>query len=148
MLAAPDIDVTVFRNQIAKIDPSHVSVLVSVNDRALSLSRRLAGDRPRVGALNPKDPADKAVLDHLGVRVYDLAGDETSFIGHGTFATAPDVVKRIGATIGAKRSQDADVTAVLGDRPIDERIVARPLPATAPPPIASGAPAAPDAPAR
>ena len=132
MLAAPDIDVSVFRNQIAKLDPSHVSVLVSVNDRALSLSRRLAGDRPRVGALNPKDPADKAVLDRLGVKVYDLAGDETSLIGHGTYATAPDVVKRIGATIGAKRAQDGDVAAVLGDRPIDERIVTRPLPPATP----------------
>ena len=148
MLAAPDIDVGVFRNQIAKLDPSHISVLVSVNDRALSLLRRLAGDRPRVGALNPKDPADKAVLDRLGVKVYDLAGDETSMIGHGTYATAPDVVKRIGATIGARRIQDGDVAAVLGDRPVDERITTRPLPpptpspTTLPPPIPSpgGAP--------
>ncbi len=136
MLAAPDIDVSVFRNQIAKLDPSHISVLVSVNDKALSLSRRLAGDRPRVGALNPKDPADKAVLDRIGVRVYDLAGDETSMIGHGTYATAPDVVRRIGATIGARRTQDGDVAAVLGDRPIDERIRTRPLP----PPTASPLP--------
>ena len=146
MLAAPDIDVNVFRNQIGKIDPSHVSVFVSVNDRALSLSRRLAGDRPRVGALNPKDPGDKAVLDQLGVKVYDLAGDETSFIGHGTFATAPDVVKRIGATIGAKRVQDADVTAVLGDRPVDEHIVTRPLP-TETLPLSPIAPVAPPVPA-
>ena len=134
MLAAPDIDVSVFRNQIAKLDPKHISVFVSVNDKALSLSRRLAGDRPRVGALNPKNPADKAVLDQLGVKVYDLAGDETSFIGHGTYATAPDVVKRIGATIGAKRTQDGEVAAVLGDRPIDERIVTQPLPPTGGPP--------------
>ena len=140
MLAAPDIDVNVFRNQIAKLDPHHISVLVSVNDKALTLSRRLAGDRPRVGALNPKDPTDKAVLDRLGVGVYDLAGDETTFIGHGTYATAPDVVQRIGATIGARRAQDADVTAVLGDRPVSERVVARPLLPAAPPPI--GAPVA------
>ena len=149
MLAAPDIDVNVFRNQIAKLDPRHISVLVSVNDRALTLSRRLAGDRPRVGALNPKDPADKAVLDRLGVGVYDLAGDETTFIGHGTYATAPEVVQRIGATIGARRAQDADVTAVLGERPVNDQVVARPLvprAAAAPPPI--GAPAAaPPAPA-
>lgn len=145
MLAAPDIDVNVFRNQIAKLDPHHISVLVSVNDKALTLSRRLAGDRPRVGALNPKDPADKAVLDRLGVQVYDLAGNETGFIGHGTYATAPEVVQRIGATIGARRAQDADVTAVLGDRPVSDRVVARPLVPADPPPI--GAPAAVPAPA-
>ena len=135
MLAAPDIDVSVFRNQIAKLDPSHISVFVSVNDKALSLSRRLAGDRARVGALNPKDPADKAVLDKMGVKVYDLAGDETSFIGHGTFATAPAVVRQIGATIGAKRVQDGDVAAVLGSRPIDEHIVTRPLAPASPAPL-------------
>ena len=142
MLAAPDIDVNVFRSQIAKLDPSHISVLVSVNDKALTLSRRLAGDRPRVGALNPKDPGDKAVLDRLGVKVYDLAGDETGFIGHGTYATAPDVVRRIGATISARRVQDADVTAVLGDRPIDQHVVTRALPPAGdmPPPVAPGAP--------
>ena len=148
MLAAPDIDVGVFRNQIAKLDPHHISVLVSVNDKALTLSRRLAGDRPRVGALNPKDPDDKAVLDRLGVGVYDLAGDETTFIGHGTYATAPDVVQRIGATIGKRRAQDADVTAVLGERPVSEKVVAHPL-AAAPPPIGAPAimiPAAPTAP--
>lgn len=152
MLAAPDIDVAVFRNQIAKLDPSHISVLISANDKALSLSRRLAGDRPRVGALNPKNAEDRAVLDRLGVKVYDLAGDETTFIGHGTYATAPDVVRQIGSTIGARRSQDAEVTAVLGSRPVDEHIVARPLAPNAappPPPIPPGTspPAAPPAPA-
>jgi len=145
MLAAPDIDVNVFRAQLAKLDPSHISVLVSVNDKALSLSRRLAGDRPRVGALNPKTPEDKALLDHLGVKVYDLAGDETTFIGHGTYATAPDVVKRIGATIGARRVQDAEVTSVLGSRPVEERIVARPLSAPSAPVPSNPAMAAPSA---
>ncbi len=142
MLAAPDIDVNVFRNQMAKLDPSHVSVLVSSNDRALSLSRRLAGDRPRVGALDPRNAADQAVLDQLGVHVYDLSGESTGFIGHGTYANAPAVVKQIGATIGAKRVQDADVTAVLGNRPVDEHVTALPLPPmtgpSVPPPIAPG----------
>ncbi len=139
MLAAPDIDVGVFRNQIAKLDATHISVLVSANDRALSLSRRLAGDRPRVGALNPKSSADKVVLDQLGVRVYDLSGESGGWYGHGMYADAPDVVKQIGATIGAKRVQDSDVTAILGQRPIDDRITTRPLPPAPanpmPPPI-------------
>jgi esterase/lipase superfamily enzyme len=143
MLAAPDIDVVVFRNQISKLDPSHISIMVSSNDRALSLSRRLAGDRPRVGALNPKSETDKAVLDGLGVKVYDLSSESTGFIGHGTYANAPDVVKQIGATIGAKRVQDSDVTAVLGDRPVSDKIVTQPLPpdtgASVPPPIPPGA---------
>ncbi len=142
MLAAPDIDLTVFRQQLAKLDPSHVSVLVSANDRALSISRRLAGDRPRVGALNPRDEADKATLDGLGVHVYDLAGQSTGFIGHGTYANAPEVVKQIGARIGESRVQDKDVQAVLGDRPVDTRVVTQPLPPT---PTVNAPPLVPDA---
>ena len=133
MLAAPDIDVNVFRNQISKVGPSHIAVMVSANDRALSLSRRLAGDRPRLGALNPRNESDKALLDGLGVKVYDLADESTGFIGHGTYANAPDVVKRIGAVIGAKREQDSDITAVLGDRPIDTRVIGQALPPLVPP---------------
>lgn len=151
MLAAPDIDVTVFRNQIAKLSPSHISVLVSANDKALSLSRHLAGNRPRVGALNPQNPADRDVLDNLGVKVYDLSDANIGLIGHGNYA-APDVVKQIGSTIGAKRVQDADVTSVLGDRPVSEKVMTQPLPPmtsnAVPPPIAptpSATPAIPKA---
>ena len=141
MLAAPDIDVGVFRNQIATVGASHVTVLVSSNDRALSLSRRLAGDRPRVGSLTPSNPQDKAVLDQLGVKVYDLSDESIGLIGHGNYA-APDVVRRIGASIGAKRVGDGEVTAVLGDRPVSDRVVTQPLaPVTGvsvPPPIVPG----------
>ncbi len=139
MLAAPDIDVAVFRGQAAKLDASHISLLVSRNDRALSLSRRLAGDRQRVGALDPSNASDKATLDSLGVKVYDLSANSTGFVGHGTYASAPDVVKRIGAVFAARRIQDSDVTSVLGDRPIDTHVKALPLapppPMPAPPPI-------------
>ena len=149
MLAAPDIDVGVFRAQISKLSTSHISVLVSANDRALSLSRRLAGDRPRVGSLNPANPADRAVLDSLGVGVYDISGESVGIIGHATFGDAPDVVKQIGSTIGAKRVQDSDVTSVLGDRPVSEKVMTQPLPPmtgnAVPPPIAPSASAAPTA---
>ena len=73
MLAAPDIDLKVFRQQLARLDPSHVFVLVASNDRALSLSRTLAGDRQRLGALDPNNPSDRAALDELGVKAYDLS---------------------------------------------------------------------------
>ncbi len=63
-------------------------------------------------------------------------------IGHGNY-TAPDVVKQIGSSIGAKRVQDGDVTAVLGERPVSEKVMTRPLPPMtdngAPPPIAPSA---------
>ncbi len=136
MLAAPDIDLNVFRQQTARVDPSHVVVLVAANDRALSLSRSLAGDRPRLGALDPKNAADRTALEALGVRVYDLSREADIFIGHGAYADAPDALRTIGAQIAAPRPQDANVQAVLGDRPVDDRIVATPLPPPAPPPAA------------
>jgi hypothetical protein len=73
------------------------------------------------------------------VRVYDLTKEADIFIGHGAYADAPDAVRTIGAQIAAPRPQDANVQAVLGDKPVDDRIVASPL---APPP-APGAPLGP-----
>jgi esterase/lipase superfamily enzyme len=139
MLAAPDIDLNVFRQQLARVDPSHVSVLVAANDRALSLSRTLAGDRPRLGALDPNNPSDRAALEGLGVKVYDLSHESTELIGHGTYANAPQVVRTIGAQIAEPRPQDANVQAVLGDKPVDPKIIATPLPPVAAPPPPPGA---------
>jgi esterase/lipase superfamily enzyme len=127
MLAAPDIDLSVFRSQLSELDASHISVLVSADDRALSLSRTLAGDRPRVGALDPRKPSDRAALARLGVRIYDLSGKSDGLIDHDAYADLPDVVRSIGAQIGRQRIQDQDVTAVLGQRPVDPQVSAAPL---------------------
>ncbi len=127
MLAAPDIDLNVFRQQLARLDPSHVSVLVASNDRALSISRTLAGDRPRLGGLDLNNPRDRAALDELGVKAYDLSPASTGLIGHGTYADAPQVVRTIGSQLAEQRPQDANVQAVLGERPVDSNIVATPL---------------------
>lgn len=128
MLAAPDIDLSVFRAQLAGLDASHFSVLISADDRALSLSRTLAGDRPRVGALDPRKPADRAALTRLGVKIYDLSGKSDGLIDHDAYADIPDVVRSIGMQIGRQRVQDEDVTAVLGERPVSNDVTASPLP--------------------
>ncbi|QXX74373.1 alpha/beta hydrolase [Methylovirgula sp. HY1] len=133
VLAAPDIDLSVFREQLTHIDPSHVSVLVSSKDRALSLSSWLAGDRPRLGALNPHNRVDRVALRRLGVKVYDLSPESVGLIGHGTYADAPAVVRAIGHQIGKARVQDQDVQAVLGKNPIDPNVTATPLPAAVAP---------------
>ena len=127
MLAAPDIDLNVFRQQLARLDPAHVSVLVSANDRALSISRTLAGDRPRLGGLNPNNPEDRAALESLGVKAYDLSKESTGLIGHGTYADAPQAVRTIGSQITEQRPQDANVQAVLGERPVNSTITETPL---------------------
>lgn len=142
MLAAPDIDLSVFREQVSHVDPHHISVLVSSKDKALSLSSWLAGDRPRLGALDPHKSSDRAALRRLGVKVYNLAPESTGFIGHGMYADVPAVVRSIGMQIGEARLQDENVQAVLGKNPIDPGVTSTPLPAAgAPtPPSAGGAP--------
>jgi esterase/lipase superfamily enzyme len=127
MLAAPDIDLNVFRQQVARLDPSHISILVAANDRALSISRTLAGNRPRLGGLDPNNPSDRQSLEQLGVKTYDLSALSTGLIGHGTYADAPQVVQHIGKEIGETRADDANVQAVLGDKPVDNRILSEPL---------------------
>jgi esterase/lipase superfamily enzyme len=146
VLAAPDIDLNVFRAQIAHLEASHFSVLVSANDKALSLSRFLAGDRPRLGALDPRKGEDKAALARLGVKVYDLSGTSDGFINHGMYADAPDVVRMIGLQIGQSRVQDSEVQAVLGERPVSDTVVAQPPPQQAPPPVPGAPPTTPPSP--
>jgi esterase/lipase superfamily enzyme len=114
MLASPDIDLNVFRQQIARIGGSaHISVFVAHNDRALSLSSALANDRPRVGALDPTKAEDKAAIEQLGVKVYDTSGESVGFIGHGNYANAPEVIQSIGAQLGATRKEDGSTVAVI-----------------------------------
>jgi len=112
MLANPDIDLNVFRQQVARVDPHRISIFVANNDRALALSSRIAGDRPRLGAMDPAKPEEKAELDRLGVAVHDISSFSTDYIGHGAFAEAPDVVKKIGAHIAAPRAGEADKMAI------------------------------------
>ena len=114
MLAAPDIDLAVFRQQMARLgERAHVSIFVSSGDRALALSSRIAGERPRVGALDPSNPRDRADLTRLGVRVYDLSSFSDGFIGHGAYADAPAVIRTIGAQLAAPAAGDGDKAAVL-----------------------------------
>jgi esterase/lipase superfamily enzyme len=113
MLAAPDIDLNVFRQQIARLDPKHVSIFVANDDRALSLASRIAGDRQRLGAMDPNNPKDKGELDRLGVAVHDISGLSSDFIGHGAFAEAPTIVRQIGAQLTAPRVAEANTHAII-----------------------------------
>ena len=100
MLAAPDIDIDVFRAQMARLGKTaRVSVFAQSDDRALSVSSTLAGSRTRLGALDLDNQQHRDELNGLSVRVYDIKGAEgaSDFFRHGTFAEAPIVVRTIGA---------------------------------------------------
>ncbi len=100
MLASPDIDVDVFRRQIAEIDAepraTHFTLFVSRDDRALGLSSFLARDSTRLGALDPSKEPYFSILEKAGVNVVDLTGMASNdAANHSKFATG-EVVSAIG----------------------------------------------------
>ena len=74
MLAAPDVDVDVFRSQIADMGKPHpqFTLLVSQDDRALQASRRVWGDVARLGSIDPERPPYSAELAENDITVIDL----------------------------------------------------------------------------
>lgn len=94
VLASPDIDVDVFKSQMRRYGKPDKPffLLLSGDDRALEVSRIIAGNKPRLGGY--KDAADIA---SLGVTVVDLsqvsAGDS---LNHTKFADNPVLVKLLG----------------------------------------------------
>lgn len=80
VLASPDIDVDVFRQQLAVLGPMRqpMTILVSSDDRALAVSSRLAGSRARIGALDVNDPRVAEAARQARVRVIDISALETS----------------------------------------------------------------------
>ncbi|GGD33935.1 alpha/beta hydrolase [Aureimonas glaciei] len=79
-LAAPDIDVDVFRRQLAVLGPLDppLTVLVAKDDRALQVSRGLTGGRQRVGAVDVDEPRLAEIARQEGFRVVDISSVEAS----------------------------------------------------------------------
>lgn len=86
VLAAPDIDADVFRAGLARLGPirEKMTVITATNDRALDISRRLAGGE-RVGAL------PRAALEDAGIRVIDATEFASGLIRHDVFVANADV---------------------------------------------------------
>ncbi|MDH0912841.1 alpha/beta fold hydrolase [Rhizobium pusense] len=87
-LAAPDIDMDVFRKQaavIGKLSPP-LTVLVSSDDRALAVSSRLTGGRPRLGAARIDDPALQSIARQGNMRIFDISAmPATDELNHDRF---------------------------------------------------------------
>lgn len=120
ILASPDIDIDLFRVQLAQLPRSVIEkiyLLVSADDAALRFSRRIAGGVPRVGAANT------AELEDLGVTVIDLSQIKDSSSGsHSKFAGSPDVVRLIGEGLNSSgrfgETQTPALTRLLSGVPI------------------------------
>jgi esterase/lipase superfamily enzyme len=113
ILASPDIDIDLFKTQVGILPENireKIFLLVSKDDAALRLSRRIAGGVPRAGAAN----ADE--LEGLGVTVIDLSQIEDSASGsHSKFAGSPEVVQLIGQGLESAGTFDKGLRTDLGD---------------------------------
>jgi esterase/lipase superfamily enzyme len=81
VFASPDIDMDVFASSVEHIGPiaRSITVLTATNDRALALSRWMAGGMTRVGA------AQKAQLEQLGLHVIDASQEGWGVVNHDLF---------------------------------------------------------------
>jgi esterase/lipase superfamily enzyme len=75
VLAAPDIDIDVFRAQvqvIGRMSPP-MTLLVSKDDRALAVSSFITTERPRVGALDVENPLVREAALKADIRIIDIS---------------------------------------------------------------------------
>ena len=81
VFASPDIDMDVFASSVEHVGPiaRKITVLTATNDRALALSRWMAGGMTRVGA------AQKAQLEQLGLHVIDASQEGWGVVNHDLF---------------------------------------------------------------
>jgi esterase/lipase superfamily enzyme len=87
VLASPDIDMDLFTRSVERLgsDSRKITVITALNDRALEVSRRIAGGITRAGA------ADQDKLEALGVRVADATAFAGGIINHDLFLRSDDV---------------------------------------------------------
>jgi esterase/lipase superfamily enzyme len=104
MLAAPDVDVDVFRRQIAEIGPTHppFTLFVSRDDEALKASRAVWGNMPRIGAVDPNAEPYATMLRDEHITAIDLTNVQSADrMNHSKFTESPEVVRLIGQSLAS-----------------------------------------------
>ncbi len=118
MLAAPDVDIDVFRKQVADMTGRRprFTIFVSQDDRALAVSRRVWGSTARLGAIDPDAEPYRSELGKSGITVLNLTKLQTGDrLNHGKFAESPEVVQLIGSCL-IEGQPITDSRIGLGDR--------------------------------
>jgi esterase/lipase superfamily enzyme len=80
LLVAPDVDVDVFRTQIARIGTPRprIAVFVSQDDTALALSKTLWGGVPRLGEIDPNAEPYRSEFERDHIEAFDLTKLKTA----------------------------------------------------------------------
>ncbi|TZG36034.1 alpha/beta fold hydrolase [Agrobacterium sp. B1(2019)] len=99
IMASPDVDVDVFRLEYEQFrgPKPKVTLFLSKDDSALSISRFLSGEKDRLGSIDPDVEPYRSKLQNADLSVVDLtkvsSGDR---FHHGKFAESPEIVRLIG----------------------------------------------------
>ncbi len=95
VLASPDVDMDVFSSSVERIGAlaPNIIVITATNDRALAVSRWIAGGITRVGT------AEKARLTKLGLRVVDASQEGWGIVNHDLFLSNSHVRQVIRSAI-------------------------------------------------
>jgi esterase/lipase superfamily enzyme len=99
MLAAPDVDVDAFENELADMGEPHpkFTLFPSRDDKALAISGWIWGDDARLGAIDPKAEPYKSRLAAEHVNVFDLTDiKSTDAANHNKFVQSPELVRLVG----------------------------------------------------
>jgi esterase/lipase superfamily enzyme len=120
ILASPDIDVLVFKNQYNDLgaDAPPITILASKNDEALKLSRVIGGNIDRLGLVDFTKEPYKSAVNGLNLNVIDVTQVKGGGASeHLKFSESPEIVKLIGESLinGQKLSEDeANLNDQLG----------------------------------
>jgi esterase/lipase superfamily enzyme len=112
IMAAPDVDRDMFLREIPRVAQvaKNLTLYASANDKALQLSKRVAGDIPRAGDVPASGPV---VVPPMATIDVSAIGDEIFGLNHSTFATTRNVLNdlRILLQTGAPPPRLAEVRA-------------------------------------
>ena len=119
ILAAPDLDLDVFEQQMRAIGEHrpHITFLVYSDDRALGISKMLAGGSQRLGAINPlEEPHRSRIASVDGLTVIDLSElDDGTRAHHTKFAETNDAITLLGQSISGATNSIIDEAIDIGD---------------------------------
>lgn len=130
-LASPDIDIDVFRKQadvVGRLSPP-LTVLVSRDDRALAVSSRLTGGKPRLGLASADETSIQEIARQNGVQIIDVSTlPATDSLNHDrfiTFAARYSAAARKDGSVGGVRQAGVFLLDTTG------RILSAPFEGTA-----------------
>lgn len=104
MLADADVDIDVFRTQVAAMGANRpiFTVFIDSNDKALAAAKILWGSKTRLGDFNPDAEPYKTFMEQNRIRIVNMTDVRThGWIDHGVYAESPRIIRQIGLQLAS-----------------------------------------------